>query len=203
MKKINIFLIIFLFLAFSCVYAIDIENLGDFASRSLIIQKSNPQNKIDFELKEKLRSKKLVPCAQCLIEQVNKNNIENIKLLIKTDMDLNQSYFGDFAIYRAARNNHFETVKLLYENGAKLDRGYYSELYEAIRNKNKEMAKFLIDNNAKINYQDLVTNNTNLSMALKNNMLEIAQELIKKGANMDFKSYNIIKKKKINLENIN
>ena len=61
------------------------------------------------------------------------------------------------------------------------------------------MAQYLIDRNAKVNYRDSITNNTNLSMALKNNMIDIAKQLIQKGAQPDIKSVQIIKKKKLNL----
>ena len=62
------------------------------------------------------------------------------------------------------------------------------------------MAQFLIDNNAKVNYTDYLTNNTILSLSLKNNMNDITKQLIQKGALIDTKSAVFIKKKKINLE---
>ena len=175
--------------------AIDLNELGDFSSRSLIMREN--KDTITQEQKDELQAKKLTRTAQCLITQIKKNNYENVVLLVETKTNLNSHYLGDYPIYIAAKKNNFEIVKLLFENGAKLDRGFSSELYEAVKNKNTQMAQFLIDNKAKINYKDTVTENTILYLALKNNMLDIAKQLINKGAYADKKSVLIVKKKKL------
>ena len=175
--------------------AIDINDFGDFSSRSLIMGEN--KNNLTQEIKDELIAKKLTPTTKCLIEQIKKNNYDNTVLLINANVNVNSSYLSDYPIYIAAKTNNFEIVRLLFENGAKLDRGFNSELYEAVKNKNADMAQFLIENKAKINYKDSVTENTILYLALKNNMLDIAKQLIDKGANPDKKSVMIIKKKKL------
>jgi len=55
----------------------------------------------------------------------------------------------------------------------------------------------LLDRKANINYKDSITDNTLLYLALKNNMIPIAQQLIDKGIGADRKSVILIKKKKL------
>ena len=193
-RKIVSLLMPMLFFATSAL-AVDISEYGDFSSRSLII--NNQKNNLTQEQKDILLLRKLAPTTQCLIQQIKKNNIENVEFLLDIGLDPNRNYSTEYPIYIAAKENHFEMVKLLHEKGAKLDRGFYSELYEALKNKNNEMAQYLLDNKANIKYIDSVSQNTLLYLALKNNMLEIAQQLIAKGANVDRKSVLIIKKKKL------
>jgi len=200
MKKLILFLLAIL--TMQNANAIDISELGDFSSRSLIIKNTQNDDKnyiSNQEIKDILISKKLSPTIQCLNEQISKKNYDNVYLLMQTNMDLNQNFFGEYPLYKASKTNQFELVELLIKNGAKPDRGFYSELYEAIKNKKEKMAKFLIDNNAKINYQNAITLQTNLSMALKNNMYDIAKILIQKGAYADDKSIKLIKKKKLDI----
>lgn len=192
-KKI-LFLMPILFLTMSAL-AIDIEDYGDFSSRSIIINKKPKY--INQELKELLIAKKLSPNTQCLINQIKKNKIENVELLLQAGLNPNQSYLSEYPIYIAAKENRFEIVKLLYENGAKLDRGFYSELYEAVKNKNLLMAQYLLDRKANIRYIDSVSENSILYLAIKNNMYDIVQSLINKGIALDKKSLILIKKKKL------
>lgn len=182
---------------FMPTFAIDISDFGDFSTRSVIMNNLSGKERINQEQRDILKAKKLTPTSQCLIEQIKKGNLENVSILLDSKVDPNKSYMSDYPIYIAARYNKFEILKLLKDHGAKLDRGFYSELYEAVRNKNKDMAQFLIDNNAKVNYLDSITNNTILSMALKNNMKEIAAQLIQKGAKADIRSIKLIKKKRL------
>lgn len=175
--------------------AIDIKDFGDFSSRSIIM--NGQKETMTQEQKDVLIYKKLSPTVQCLIQQIKKNNIENVELLLNTGLNPNNNYSTEYPIHIAAKENHFEIVKILYEKGAKLDKGFYSELYEAVRNKNNEMAQYLLDRNANIHYIDSLTQNTILYLALKNNMLDIAQQLIQKGAKADRKTILIIKKKNL------
>ncbi|MBE7707404.1 MAG: ankyrin repeat domain-containing protein [Cyanobacteria bacterium SIG27] len=183
-----------LFIAMSAL-AIDIKDFGDFSSRSIIM--NGQKETMTQEQKDVLIYKKLSPTVQCLIQQIKKNNIENVELLLNTGLNPNNNYSTEYPIHIAAKENHFEIVKILYEKGAKLDKGFYSELYEAVRNKNNEMAQYLLDRNANIHYIDSLTQNTILYLALKNNMLDIAQQLIQKGAKADRKTILIIKKKNL------
>lgn len=175
--------------------AFDAKDYGDFSSRSVIM--SGQKKLLTQEEKDLLISKKLVLNVKCLIEQIKKNNNENVELLLKAGVNVNDNYMTEYPIYISARENNFVALKMLYDKGAKLDRGFNSELYEAIKNKNKEMAQFLLDRRANINYKDSVTDNTILYMALKNNMLDIARQLIEKGVRPDRKSILYIKNKKL------
>ncbi|MBR2068399.1 MAG: ankyrin repeat domain-containing protein [Candidatus Gastranaerophilales bacterium] len=190
------FLIVLLFFTLSIPsFAFDVSELGDFSSRSIIEGKIyNRQSAITQEQRDLLTYKKLVPNSKCLFEQIKKGNYENVKILLQAKVNPNQSYLSEYPIYIAAKENKFDILKLLYENNAKLDRGFYSELYEALRNKNAEMAQYLLDRGAKVNYMDSITNNTILYMALKNKMYDLASQIILKGAKADTRSVKYIKK---------
>lgn len=172
--------------------------LEDFMPKSQVLEGIKGASKMTPEQKEILKEKKLTPNAECLIKQIKKNNIENVKLLLDCNVNPNASYYGDYPVYTASKYNRDEMVRLLLEHGAKLDRGFYSELYEAVKNKNEDLAYFLINNGSKINYRDAVSNNTVLSVAIKNKMYELAKTLIQKGAKPDSLSLKLIKQKKLN-----
>lgn len=155
------------------------------------------KNTISQEQKDIMLARKISPTTQCLIQQIKKNNIENVHLLLEAGVNPNQNYLTEYPIYIAAKENRFEILKLLFEKGAKIDKGFNSELYIAVKNKNSDMAQFLLDNKANIHYIDIVTEDSILYMALKHNMLPIAQQLIDKGARPDKKSAMLIKKKKL------
>jgi len=177
--------------------AFDINELGDFSSRSIIENGIFHRETISQEQKDLLNDKKLYPHVRCMIEQIKKGNYENVELLLKAKVNPNDNYLSNYPIYIAAKENKFDIVKLLYENNAKLDRGFYSELYEALRNKNAEMAQYLLDRGANIKYMDALTNNTVLYMALKNKMYNLAEQIIAKGAYADVKSVKYIKQHKL------
>ncbi len=171
--------------------------IPNFSERSVIMKSLYKQETINQEQKDILASKKLYLATSCLFDQIKKNNIDNVKLLLEFKLDPNVSYLSDYPLYYAAKLNRSEIAKLLLEYNAKPDRGFYSELYEAVKNKNTELAQLLLDKGAKINYRDSITNNSILYFALKNNMFDIAQQLISKGAYPDKKSVQLIKKKKL------
>jgi len=177
---------------------INLEDFGDFSSRSVIIS-GMQQKQMSQEMKDLLGKKKLSASPACLIAQIKKNNIENVTILLNAGVNPNNSYNATYPIYIAAKENNFEIVKLLYDKGAKLDKGFYSELYEALKNKNGEMAQYLLDRNANINYRDAITSNSIIYMAVKNNMLDLARQIAKKGAFIDHKATLLIAKKKIKL----
>lgn len=193
--KLFILLLIPVFLLKLPVLAFDVSELGDYNSRSMYF--NSKKDTLTQEKIEILKSKKLSPTIQCLNKQIKKNNLENINLILETNIDINASYLGETPLYIAVKNNNPATIKLLIENNAKPDRGMYSELYEAIKNKNEQIAQLLLDNKSKVNYITMVTSETILYTALKNNMLNIASQLIKKGAYIDEKSAYLIKKKNI------
>ena len=59
------------------------------------------------------------------------------------------------------------------------------------------MANMLIEYGANVNYEDLWKDETLLYTALKKKQYDIAALLIKKGARIDIRSFNYIKKKKL------
>lgn len=196
MRKKILLLICLIFSLINVSYG-EIDYQGDFSSRSIIMQNLfGDKERVNQELNEKLKEKKLAPTAQCLIAQIKKNNIENVKLLLDYKVSPNNSYMSDYPVYIAAKENNFEMVKLLCDYGAKLDRGFNSELYEAVKNKNEQMAQYFIERNPKVNYIDPLTNNTILYYAIKNNMQDIVQSLVKKGVRPDMKSLKLLKKNK-------
>lgn len=175
----------------------EIDIFGDFASRSTILNTMTKKQSITPEQSEYLRKKRLNLSAECFYKQVKKKKIENVKLLLSYKVSPNRSYYSEYPVYAAAKNNDFEMLKLLMENGAKLDRGFYSELYEAVKHKNNEMAQYLLDNGAKVNYTDSITNSTIIYYAIKYNMLDIAAQMIQKGVAADMKTARLIQKRKL------
>ena len=190
----NIVFIVFLILIVNPSYSLDYDG---FSEHSVIENTINKNYSITDEQKEGFVARKLQPSVKCLNEEIKKGNIENVEFLLKAKIDPNGNYITEYPVLVAARYNKAEIVKLLIEYGAKLDRGFYSELYEAIKNKNKELAEYLINNNAKINYQDVLTNNTVLYLSLKNKMYDTSRLLILKGAKADVKSIRYIQKHKL------
>ena len=187
--------LIVLFLACSSAFAFDLTE--GFSERSILMQNLNGTSpKINPEQTELLREKKLTPTIKCLNEEIKKGNIENVELLLNV-VDPNRNYMSNYPICIASKYNKYEIVKLLRQKGAKLNRGFYSELYEAVKNKNSEMAKYLIEEGARVDYKDAVTDNTILYVALKNNMKDIAALLIEKGARPDNQSVRYIHKHKL------
>ena len=199
LRKNLIALLMFIFASqiMTSTFAVDLSDFGDFESRSSILNGLNKKSTLTQEQRDILMSKKLSATTNCLVEQIKKGNIENVSLLLDFNVKPNQSYMSDFPIYIAAKENKFEIVKILLEHGAKLDKGFNSELYAAISNKNAEMAQFLIENGANVNFYDNVSDNSVLYHALKNNMIDIASLMIQKGAKPDIKSVKYIKKKKL------
>lgn len=180
-------------------FAFDINDYGgDFSSRSVIMNKINgTSDRLTQEQKDLLKAKKLSPTTNCLVEQIKKNKYDNVNLLLQANVSPNRSYYTDYPIYIAAKYDRYEIAQLLIEHGAKLDRGFLSELFEAVKNKNSKMAMLFLNNNAKVNYQDSITGNSILYYAIKNNMTDVAIILIDRGAKLDAKTMKIIKKKKL------
>jgi len=200
-KKIIFLTVIPMIVLQSSVLAAEYSSLGDFgggfSERSVIMKSLYKKESLNQEQKDLLAAKKLSPTDKCFFEQIKKGNIENVRLLLDAKMNPNTNYYSEYPVYYASKLNQTEIVKLLLEYGAKLDHGFYSELYEAVKNKNTELAQLLLDNGAKVNYQDSLTGNSIIYYALKNDMYDIARQLILKGARPDKKSVMIIKKKKL------
>ena len=193
MFKKFIFLVALIFVC-NPVFSLDYANFSD---NSIIENNINKDYSITKEQQQEFVSRKLQPNMKCLITEIKKGNIDNVEFLLKAKLDPNGNYITEYPVLVAAKYNKEEIVKLLMDYGAKLDRGFYSELYEAVKNKNKNLAKYLINKGAKLNYQDALTNRTTLYLSLKNKMYDISALMIKKGAKADIQSVKYIKRHKL------
>ena len=196
MKK--IIKILFLILFINQITFAEITDFGgDFSSRSQILKQMNSLNVVSQEQKDVLKNKNLSLNTKCLINEIEKGNIENVKLLLDAKINPNEHYFATTPIFVACQKNKTEIAKLLMEHGAKLEKSFDSELYYAVKNKNKELALLLLDYGANVNYSTPLTEKSILYVALNNKMYDIAQVLIEKGAKPDRKVFQYIKKCKL------
>lgn len=147
--------------------------------------------------KEILKSKKIALSEKNFINYAKKNNTEIVKLMLDAGMSPNTDYYGEYALYYAARSNKTDMIKLLLDYGAKPNIGFDSALYWAVKKKNTDAALLLIERGAKINYTDLVSGQSILYAAIKTNQINLAKELIKMGAKMDLNTARLIEKKKL------
>ena len=92
-------------------------------------------------------------------------------------------------------SNDLETVQVLLANGASIEKAttpYSSPLHGAIAKGNFKIAKFLIERGAKINHPVMIaadeSNFTPLHLAANNNLPEIVDLLIQKGADITAKT---------------
>lgn len=170
---------------------------GDFSSRSQILKQMTSQNNISQEQKDILKNKKLSLNVKCLIEEIKKGNIENVRILLESKINPNDNYFATTPIFVACQENKTEIAKLLLEHGAKLEKSFDSELYFAVKNKNKQLSLLLLDYGANVNYSTPLTEKSILYLSLKNKMYDLAQVLIEKGAKPDRKVFLYIQKHKL------
>ena len=188
----------------SCVFVFadtiqgQLSDFGDFSSRSVIMRTLNGEQRTTQEQKDVLSSKKLSPSVACLIQQIKKQDIENVRLLLEAKINPNEQYNLEYPLFVASKTNNMEMVELLYSYGAKPDKGFNSELYQSIKNKNETMAQFFIDKGSNINYMDAVNGNTPLYLAIKYNMIDTAVQLVEKGAKVNQKTFILMHKKKMN-----
>lgn len=115
---------------------------------------------------------------------VENNNLNNIKLLLESDADINETGQLELSpLMLAIIKNHNEIASYLIEKGANLDykskKTQQSALSLAVENNNYELTKLLIDKGANQNIKDS-NKNTPLIQAAKNNNLPIAQLLLNK-----------------------
>ncbi len=159
---------------------------------------------LTFEEKEKIRvareemkAKHLSFSSEEFIKQIKKNKKENVILMLRAGISPNTDFFGEYAIYYAAKYNKTEIAKILLEHNANPNAGFDSPLFCAVKNNNTELAKILIEKGAKPDFTDLVSSKSILFTALKKKNIEIAKILIEKGAKIDTKSKMLIEKKNL------
>lgn len=165
-----------------------------------------PLNKQDLTSKEKeaaklaredLNRKKILFSNEELIKQIKKNKIENVKLMLNAGISPNADYFGEHALYYAARNKKTDIGLLLLEKGASPNIGFNSPLFWAAKNNDYRLAAALIKNGAKLDYIDLVSSKSILYTTLKAGHIEVARLLLENGAKPDTSSAFLIKKKNL------
>jgi len=159
-------------------------------------QEISPEDKEKMRnARETLKQKKISFSSEEFVKQIKKNKIENVKLMLDAGMSPNADYYGEYALYYAAKNNKTEIALLLLEKGANPNTGFDSPVFWAVKNNNYPLAKTLLEKGAKADYTDLVSSKTTLYTALKKNRIELAKLLIEHGAKIDSSSAYIIEKK--------
>lgn len=131
------------------------------------------------------------------IRYIKKNDLKAIKLLLDAGFNPNTAINANYPVYYAAKYDKKQVMYLLLKAGANPNKDLSSPLRFAILNKNYDMANMLIEYGANVNYEDLWKDETLLYTALKKKQYDIAALLIKNGAKVDVKSFNYIKKKKL------
>lgn len=131
------------------------------------------------------------------IRYIKKNDLKAIKLLLDAGFNPNMAINANYPVYYAAKYDKRQVMYLLLKAGADPNKDLSSPLRFAILNKDYDMANLLIDYGADINYEDNWSGETLLYTALKKKQYDIAALLIKKGVRVDIKSFNYIKKKKL------
>lgn len=125
-----------------------------------------------------------------LIMACAKGNLRLVKFLLESGASVALLMTGDIsALFLSCQDGHFEIVKLLLEYKAptrQITAKGETSLLIACQNNNVEIAKFLIENDID-DLSDLATieNVTPLHWACENGALDIAEQLLKKGVNVN------------------
>jgi ankyrin repeat protein len=156
---------------------------GEFQICDMIksILKDSPGNINDYNLK----GKNGVLNPDYIIKIVKSGKIEDIKTLMKNGANFNgHDKRESSALHWAVLWGMNEVVKLLVENGAKIDEiNYYngsSILLTALNGKKTEIAKYLIENGADLNFADSKTYKI-LHTAVEKNYPDIVRLILKRG----------------------
>jgi len=134
-----------------------------------------------------------------LLDACKNGNLDAVKQLIKSTffskgVDVNvKDHFGRTALAWASHNGYTEIVKILIDNGAKVDEPTGSQkataLILASINGNLPTAKLLLESGANVNAADL-EGVTAIGVAANNGHKSIVELLIKKGANVNVRDMN-------------
>jgi ankyrin repeat protein len=143
---------------------------------------------------------------RALFEAVNKPDIEQVKLLIAKDADLNAKW-GDASTQEqrekanaedpnktplcfAVDTNDMDVVKLLVEAGADVNAGSWPPLCRVVDKNNTAIAEYLIDHGANVNARKdwgPLQETTAIS-----NSVKMAKLLIARGADINSKGYPVL-----------
>jgi len=123
-----------------------------------------------------------------LINAINREDIEKVKSLIESGVDINRRNLdGCTPLFYAVKTGNLEITKCIVEKKAFLnlmDRYGYTPLSHAVKIENLEIVKYLIENEININ----VINEygyTPLIYAIKTENIEIIKCLVENGANIN------------------
>lgn len=157
-------------------------------------KQSRQQNQAANDL---LKERGIEKSPSAFVKYIKKNEIGAIKLLLDAGFDPNTNINANYPIFYAAKYNRRQIVYLLLEAGANPNRDLTSPVRYAILHKDYDCVKVLLDYGANVNYEDAFLDETLLYTALKKKQYDIARFLLEKGAKIDIKSYNLIKRKKL------
>ena len=186
MKKLHVFIIfLLLMLSFGCV-----------KSEKVSAQENTTPNQMPTQLSPQ-DQKKYNNLGWELCNAVGDENLEGALMAIKAGADINficaSEDLSYFPLLIATHHRNIKMVKLLLDNGAKVDfttGDGYTSLMDAAFSGNLEIAKALIEHGANINATTDIIHSTALILAVEGNQVEMVKYLIKNGANVNIKKNN-------------
>lgn len=147
--------------------------------------------------KEILASKKIPLTTKDFIQNALKNNVETVNLMLDAGMDVNASYYGQYALFYATKYNAAETALLLLSKGANPALGFDSPLWWSVKHNNFYLTQELVKQGANPNSVDIVSSQSVLYLAVKKKHFDIARFLIESGAKIDNQTGYLIQKNKL------
>ncbi len=116
------------------------------------------------------------------------NQLDAVEFLFLKGADLNtKNEFGDTPITEATSLGHFDMVKFLLENGAKIDQlpGGDPIIHEAVRSGDPEIVDLLVNYGVDINATDFLGCTPLHESASEDEFLDVTKYLVNKGVNID------------------
>lgn len=127
--------------------------------------------------------------------QHGRTEIVETLLKLKADEKI-RNVLSCLPLHNAARNNHINTVRVLLENGAKVDVrdgiAGFTSLHLAVECGHVEMIKYLLDKNANVNTKDFKGGRPLHSAAITDR-LDVVKILVERGANINAKTLGMCK----------
>ena len=136
-----------------------IENIGETAKLVKLVKNNRPLNEIKTALASCEANVRDIDGKTALIAATESNNIQAVKLLLKSKADVNaKDENGETALFIASgQNKNLEIIKTLLKAKADVNAKHYEDgaiaLFHAIGNDNPEVIKALLKAGAKVNTQ--------------------------------------------------